>query len=126
MAVSTERIYNSDWLAWEQENDFSREKVTIGVSQTIIKGEVLAIVTATGHYAAFNQDNVPAGTNAPRGIALGDYTTGAGATVQGAAIVRDAIVIEGKLTFPSDIEAAEQVTAMAALKTLGIIARQEV
>ena len=125
MAI-TEGTYNGDWLAWEQEAQFSREQITIGASQTIVKGTVLGIETATGHYVAFNQDNSPAGSNAPVGISLGDYTVGVGVTAQGAAIVRDALVIEDHLTFPADIEAAEQVTAMAALNVLGIIARTEV
>ncbi len=124
MAI-TESNYNSDWLAWEQDGNYSRKKVTIAVSQTIVKGQVLGIITASGHYAAFDQDGTLAGTDTAAGIALDDYTTGAAETVEGVAIVRDAIVIEDNLTFPSDITAGEQAAAMASLLALGIITKTE-
>ncbi|WP_054031016.1 head decoration protein [Desulfatitalea tepidiphila] len=123
MAI-TEGNYNSDWLAWEQDNDYSRKKVTIAESQTITKGEVLGVVTASGQYAAFNQDGDD-GTESAAGISLGDYATAASETASGVALVRDAIVIEDNLTFPSDITSGEQATAMASLLALGIITKTE-
>lgn len=124
MAIS-EGTYNSDWLAWEQSNRYSRAKITIASSQTIVKGQVLGKITSGGNYAAFDQDAAD-GTEAAAAISLGDYTTGAAETVEGVAIVRDAIVIEDNLTFPADIEVGEQATAMAELLALGIITKDEV
>lgn len=124
MANTTEGTYLNDFLRWEQDNHYSRDKVTIAASQTITKGEVLGKITASGYYAVFNQD-ASDGTETAAGIALGDYTTGEGETLSGVALVRDAIVVEEYLTFPSDITSGEQATAMASLKTLGIITKTE-
>jgi hypothetical protein len=124
MAVQTEGAYLNDWLKWEQENHYSREKVTIASGNTIVKGQVLGIVTASGNYAAHDQDATD-GTEAAAGIAIDDYDAST-ADVEGVAIVRDALVVEANLTFQPDIDAAEQVTAMAELKALGIVTRTEV
>lgn len=124
MASITEGNYLNDWLKWEQESRYSREKVTIAASQTIVTGRVLGKITASGQYAIFDQDAVD-GTETAAGIAVGEYTTGAGETCEGVAIVRDALVVEDNLVFESDIDAAEQAAAMASLKTLGIITREE-
>lgn len=124
MAVMTEGQYNSDWLVWEEDAGYSREKVTIAAEQDIVKGQVLGIVTASGQYAAFDQDGVVVGTNAAAGIALDNYKTGIGQTAKGVVIRREAIVIEKNLVFPDDITAPEQAAAMAELKALGIITRE--
>lgn len=124
MASTTEGTYLNDFLKWEQENQYSREKVTIASGNTIVKGEVLGIVTASSEYAAFDQGAAD-GTENAAGIAIDDYDASA-AAVEGVAIVRDAIVVENNLTFPSGITAGEQATAMASLKALGIITRTEV
>ena len=124
MAVQTEGTYLNDWLKWEQENLYSREQVTIASGNTIVKGQVLGIVTASGEYAAFDQDAAD-GTENAAGIAIDDYDASA-ADVEGVAIVRDAIVVEANLTFPADIDVAEQAAAMAELKALGIVTRTEV
>ncbi|BBO92057.1 head decoration protein [Desulfosarcina ovata] len=123
MSSITESNYLDDFLKWESDKNYSREKVTIASGNSISCGEVLGIVTASGKYAAFDQDGAD-GTETAAGIAIADYDASE-ADVEGVAIVRDAIVIEDNLTFPSDIETAEQATAMASLKTAGIIAAEE-
>lgn len=124
MAVLAEPNRLNDWLKWEQENRYSREKVTIASGQNLSLGQVVGKITASGKYAAFNQDGTD-GTEAAAGIVISDYDAST-ADLEGVIICRDAIVVEDNLVFPSDIEAAEQAAAMAELKVLGIIARAEV
>lgn len=121
MAI-TEGTNIADWLAWEQDNRYSREKVTL-TGSAIVCGQVLGKVTASGKFAAFNQDGAD-GTEAAAGVAIADYDASA-ADVEGVAIVRDAQVVEEKLTFPGDITGPEQIAAMAELKALGIVAKEK-
>ena len=123
MAAIVEGTYLDDWLKWEQNNHYSREVVTIASGQSVVNGQVLGIVTASGKYAAHDQD-AEDGTEAAAGIAIADYDA-TSADVSSVAIVRDAIVVEANLTFQSDIDSAEQITAMAELKALGIVTRTE-
>ncbi len=124
MAVQTEGNRLNDFLKWEQEKLYSREKVTIASGEDLALGEVVGIVTASGEYEAFDQD-ASDGTETAAGIVIAAYDA-TSAAVEGVIICRDAIVIEDNLVFPSDITAGEQATAMASLKALGIITRTEV
>ena len=119
---STESTYLGDWLAWEQDNRYSRKDVTIVDGSTLVTGQAVGIVTASSKYAPFDQD-LSDGTETCVGISVGDYAPD-GADVTGTIICRDAIVVEDNLTFPSDITAGEQATAMAALAALGIITKE--
>jgi hypothetical protein len=41
-------------LKWEQENHYSRDQITVLAGQTLVPGEVLGKVTASGKYAAID------------------------------------------------------------------------
>jgi len=122
MAAFTEPNNLKDFLVWEQERGYSREEVTF--TATAIKlGQVVGVVTATGKYGAFDQD-AATGLETAAGIAIADYDASAG-DVSGVVIVRDAIITTSNLVWPADIEAGEIATALATLKSLGIIVREE-
>jgi xanthine/uracil/vitamin C permease (AzgA family) len=125
MAVMTEGLRNADWLVWEEDAGYSRDKITIAASQEIVKGQVLGIVTATSQYAAFDPAGTLVGTDAAAGVALDDYKTGLGQTVSGVAIRREALVIAKNLVFLEGTTAGEKAAAVAELKAIGILTREQ-
>lgn len=96
--------------------------VTDGATDFISgEGFNITVAAGSGKYAAYDQD----GTDG-RQIAAGIAYAGVDATSADAELVivaRDAEVAAGRLTWPADIETAEQATAEAQLKDLGIIVR---
>lgn len=123
MAVLTEGNRLSDVLAWEQENLYSREKITILSGQVLAVGQVVGQVSASGKYVAFNQDATD-GSQIPAGIVIADYDA-TGADIAGVIIARDAILRPSGLVWPSDIETAEKEAAMAVLEEAGILTNRE-
>lgn len=123
MAVLTEGNRLNDVLAWEQENLYSREKVTILADEVLAVGQVVGQVTASEKYVAFNQDGADGSQNA-KGIVIADYDA-TGADIEGVIIARDAIVKPSGLVWPADIDAAEKTAALAVLEELGILTSRE-
>ncbi|SCY44799.1 head decoration protein [Desulfoluna spongiiphila] len=122
MTAFTEPNNLKDFLVWEQERGYSREEVTL--TGTAVKlAQVVGKVTASGKHAAFNQDGSD-GTETAAGIAIANYDASA-ADVRGVVIARDAIITASNLVWPADIDAGEIAAALATLKTLGIIVREE-
>ena len=123
MAVITEQNRLNDFLKWEEEMLYSREKITVASGNTISLGEVLGKVTASGEYAPLNPAGAD-GTETAAAIALADIDASE-ATAEGPALVREAIVVDGGLVWPEGIVSGDKTTAQGQLKDLGIIFREE-
>jgi hypothetical protein len=124
MSVLTEQAYPGDWLKGEEDSLYSREQVTILAGEGELKtGTVLGKITASGKYTQLDLDASDGSQNAA-GILLLDATAESGADKQAVAIVRHAIVNEDQLTWPVGATSPEKATALAALKALGIVARE--
>ncbi|MBI9092805.1 MAG: head decoration protein [Desulfobacterium sp.] len=123
MAAFAEPNNLGDVLIWEEERGYSREKITIVSGTTLVPGQVIGKVTASGKYAAFDQD-LDTGVETPVGIAIANYDA-TGGDIQGVMIVRDAITTTGGIVWPDDITTEEKTTATATLAGLGIITREE-
>lgn len=121
MSEVTEGKYAGEFIASEANGSRSREVKIIASGQTLVAAQIVGKVTASGKYAAFNQDAVD-GTEAAAGISYGNYDASAG-DIEGVIIVRDAEVNGNDLLWPADIEVAEQAAAEAELEALGIIVR---
>ena len=122
MTTLTEGRHAAECVLSEATRSRSRENVTIDESQTILAGQVLAIVTASGEYAAYDEDGVD-GTENAAGIALYAITTGAGAPMPTAILRRDAEVNGNIIVWPSSTDAGEKTAAIVQLAALGIIVR---
>jgi hypothetical protein len=121
MSEVTEGKYAGEFIASEANGSRSREVETILAGQTLVAAQIVGKETASGKFAAFNQDAVD-GTEAAAGISFANYDASAG-DLEGVIIVRDAEVNGNDLLWPADIDAAEQLAAEAALAALGIIVR---
>lgn len=96
---------------------------TIADATDFVSGDSFTITVAagSGKYVAFNQDGVN-GSEVAAGILYANADATA-ADVKVVLIARDAEVNGSELTWPSDIEAGEKITAVAQLAALGIIVR---
>lgn len=116
-----------DWLKWEEDNLFSREKITLlgGDSEdvSIITGTVLGKVTASGKWVPLTEGPSD-GSQTPAGILIYDTTVLDGVDQEASAIVRDAIVNWDCVTWPATYDAANKTAAIAVLKALGIVLRE--
>ena len=122
MTVLTEGRHAAECVLSEAQGMRSRESVTLDESQTILAGQVLAIVTASGEDAAYDEDGAD-GTENAAGIALYAETTGAGAPKAIAILRRDAEVNGNIIVWPSSTDAGEKAAAIVQLAALGIIVR---
>lgn len=121
MAEVTEGKYAGEFIASEASGNRSRDVVVIASGQSVVAAQVLGKVTASGKFAAFDQDATD-GTENAAGIAFDSYDATL-ADMNGVAVVRDAEANGHDLLWPADIEAAEQAAAEAQLAALGIIVR---
>ena len=123
MASQTESQYTGDWLKWEEDNFYSREAITIlagsGAARALTSGMVLGKVTASSKYVQVD-DTASDGSQTVAGVLLLDVTAADGTDADGVAIVRDAIVSDNGLTWPSGFN---ETTGAAALESLGIMVR---
>jgi len=112
----------ASFILSEANGQRSRANVTIGASQTITAGDLIAKVTTGGaivKYAPAAAD----GSQTPTAIALYSITTGVGEVNKSiACIVRDAEV-NGKVLNFGTADAGQKTAAIAALATVGIIVR---
>jgi hypothetical protein len=98
MNVMVEKDRLNDVLKWEQDNHYSREKIVILAGEDLPMGGVVGQVTASGKivkidYAASD------GSQVAYGFLIADYDASL-ADVEGAAIVRDALIDPGYLAWP--------------------------
>ena len=116
-----------DWLKWEEDNLFSREKITLlgGDSEdlALITGTVLGKLTSGGKYVALTEGPSD-GSQTPAAILIYDTAVPDGVDTEASAIVRDAIVNWDCVLWPTTYDAANKTAAIAVLKALGIVLRE--
>ena len=122
MAAKTESNYLGDWLKFEEDSLYSREKVTVASGQNLKTGTVVGIVTATGKATQLAPSASDGSENAA-GVLVGDVDASA-ADTPGVIIARHAICSDKGLVWPSGITGAQKNTALGQLKALGILVRE--
>ena len=123
MTVQSENNRLDDIVLWEDDNHFSRDKITVLSGENLALGAVLGIVTASGKYAEFDADAADGLENAA-GILVAAVDASA-ADKEGVAIVRDAMIVSEQLVWEGTVTAGEKTAALAELKALGIIVREQ-
>jgi hypothetical protein len=121
MTIVTESRHPGEMIVSEANGARSREQVTLASGNNLAAGTVLGVVTASGKYAAFDQD-ADDGTEAAAGV-LYAAVDASGGDADAVVLVRDCEVDDGALGWPSDLEAGEKTTAVGELAALGIIVR---
>ena len=119
--VFTEARHAGEFLISEAEGTRSRDVITVANSVALEAGTVLGKVTASGKYKLHDPSKSD-GTENAAGILLAAVDA-SGGDASGVAILRDAEVDTGALTFIDAISGANKTAALAALAGLGIIAR---
>ncbi len=122
MAVQTESNYVGDWLKHEEDNLYSRDKVTVISGQNLTTGTVVGIITASGKVTQLAPAAGDGSQNAA-GVLLLDVDASA-ADKAGVVIARHAICSDKKLVWPGGITGPQKTTALAQLKALGILVRE--
>lgn len=122
MPVQTERNYLGDWLKHEEDNLYSRDKVTVVSGQNLKTGTVVGIITASSKVTQL----APAaadGSEKAAGVLLLDVDASA-ADAPGVIIARHAICAENALVWPEGITGPQKTAAITQLKDLGILVRE--
>ena len=122
MPVYSEGRYKHDFIRYEIDPLWSREKVNLGGTANIAKGTVLGIITASGKYVPSVQGASDGSQNAVA-VLLEDYVYTATAGLQyGTAMVRGCVVLTKGLVWDASYTTDPQkATARAALRALGIV-----
>lgn len=111
----------SDVVYFDEDNNFSKEEITVLTGNTAELGEVLGKVTASGKYVPLN----PAagdGSEVAAAIAVTEKSEASGdADIW--AIARHAIVRDSGLVWPDGITGPEKTTAIDELKSLGVLVK---
>src|SRR5206468_1251863 len=115
----TEGRHPAEFVLSEANGYRSRDNITIGASQTIVRGQVLGKVTASSQYVILAPAAADGSQNAAA-VALYGAVTGVGATAQIWAITRAAEVNGNNLTWPAGITAPQKPTAISALGGAGV------
>lgn len=118
MPVKTEPNSLGDGIKWEESNSYSREKVTILSGENLALLQVVGQVTASGKYAALDQD-ADDGTEVAAGIMVAPVDASL-ADTPGVIINDLALAVMENLVWPADIDAGEKTTAIAELEALMI------
>lgn len=124
MATLTETFHDGGFLISEAVGNRSREQVTILSAEILKAGQVVAKVTASGKYVAWDhaQSAEADGTTTPAGILVAAVDA-TGGDKRGVIIARDAEVNANEIVWPDAVQASEKAAAITTLKTLGIIVR---
>ena len=109
----------------EAEAQYSRENVTVASGQTLVTGQVVGRITASGKIAAFNA-GASYGTQNAIGIMAMDVNASAG-DAPGVIVARHAVIVDAdNLIWAGSPTAPQKAAAIAQLKALGIVARKTV
>ena len=116
----------SSFLKYEEdENQYSRDDITVVSGQNLAAGTVLGKITTGGKYTAYDNDATD-GSQTVAGILL-NAVNATSADTAGVAIVRHAIVAkEGLIWGASVTTQGEKDAAYVDLKAIGILTRTAV
>lgn len=124
MALDTQSDALGDWLKWEEDNLYSREKIIlIAGNGDLVTGTVLGKITASGKFTQFD-DEATDGSEDAAGILLLDTSVEDDEDKEAVAITKEAIVREGGLTWPSTTDTDENAAAVIDLEALCIRVRE--
>lgn len=99
----------------------SRQRIVVGLSQTLLAGQVLGKVTASGDYVKL-APLATDGSQTAAGIAFDDYVTTT-EKVDGVSFERDGEVTLAKLVWPAGATDNQKAAAVAQLAAKGVLAR---
>lgn len=116
----------SSFLKYEEdENQYSRDDITVISGQNLAAGAVLGKITASGKYTSYSTAGADGSQNAA-GVLLNAVNATSGDTA-GVAIVRHAVLAKEGLIWNANVTTqGHKDTAYAALKALGIVSRTAV
>ncbi len=123
MSVQTEASRLGDIVKWEEDGNFSRDKIVVLSGEDLAIGAVLGKVTASGKLVELNPD-ASDGCEVAVGVLTAACDASA-ADVNAVMIARDAIIVASGLVWEGTVTAGEKTAAIAELKALGIIVRDE-
>jgi hypothetical protein len=123
MVVKTLARTAGHFIVSEANKTRSRATITVAAGENLVAGQVLAYITASGEYTAYDNDGTSV-SNAAAAILFDncDATDGAKTAV---AIVRDAEVHGDEIVFANSEDTGDKEAAFADLATHGIIVRFE-
>ncbi|MHC2534211.1 head decoration protein [Bradyrhizobium diazoefficiens] len=122
MATFNEGRHPAEFLLSEANGQRSRGNITIAQNQTIVPGQVLGKVTASGQYV-IHDPAAADGSQTAAALALYGAVTGAGATAAISAIVRDAEVNGKTLTYKAGLTDPQKAQIAVDLAGVRIIVR---
>ena len=115
----------SAFIKAEEEQSYSRKDITVASGQNLAIGTVLGKITASGKYAAYDNDAVD-GTQTAAGILTAAVNASA-ADAPGVAVVREAIAAKEQLIFGAGVTTqGEKDAAYVDLEAIGIVCRATV
>lgn len=115
----------SAFIKAEEEQSYSRKDITVASGQNLAIGTVLGKITASGKYAAYDNDAVD-GTQTAAGILTAAVNASA-ADAPGVAVVRQAIAAKEQLIFGAGVTTqGEKDAAYVDLEAIGIVCRATV
>ena len=122
MPVQAEPNYLGDWLKFEEDNNYSRDKVTVASGQNLATGTVVGVITASGKVTQLAPGASDGSQNAA-GVLLNavDASTG---DKPGVIIARHAVCSDKGLVWPASITGPQKATAISQLKALGVLVRE--
>lgn len=117
-----EPVRISDWLLYEEDDigRFSRDIVTVAVSQTLACGAVVGL-NAGGEVIEYDNETVAAGGDVAVGILTEAVTTSATVTQKAVIIARHARIAPSMLTWKAGLDGTGKTAGLADLKALGIL-----
>jgi len=122
MPVQAEPNYLGDWLKFEEDNNYSRDEVTVASGQNLAAGTVVGVITASGKVTQLAPGASDGSQNAA-GVLLNavDASTG---DKPGVIIARHAVCSDKGLVWPASITDPQKSTAISQLKALGVLVRE--
>lgn len=123
MPAITQTHNLGDLLKYEAPNLYSRDRASVAAGQNLELGAVVATVTASGKIKRFDP-SASDGTQVPAGVMLADCDASLIDREDGLLVARHAIVAEHALVWPVGITPGEKASAIANLKSLGVLVRQ--
>lgn len=124
MVKLTETGHPAEAVIFEEERDYSRDKVTVLSGEDLKANAVIAKLAASGKYVEWDaaQSAEADGSTTAAGVLIAAVDATA-ADKDGVAIVRHAILRRSELVFPSGAQESEITQAIADLAALGVLVR---